>query len=91
MDELAAQEFTGQDEDGRVRVTVDGLGAVRAVRVDPAQLRKIMDDELGRSVVEAVRAARSASEEGAREVLKRRREPTRSGGSVRSGKTSRFG
>lgn len=49
-DELATREFTGQDGDGYVRITVDGLGGVRAVRVDPAQLRTIQDDDLGRRV-----------------------------------------
>lgn len=62
QDELAefgAQEFTGQDSGGYVRVTVDGLGTVRAVRVDPGRLRALKDSELGPRVVEATRAARA--------------------------------
>ncbi|MQA85447.1 MAG: hypothetical protein GEV03_12675 [Streptosporangiales bacterium] len=71
LNELAAREFTGQDGDGCVRVTVDGRGAVRGVKVDPKRFRTIKGDELGRRVVEAVRAARSASAKGAGDALKR--------------------
>ncbi|MQA83877.1 MAG: hypothetical protein GEV03_04380 [Streptosporangiales bacterium] len=71
LDELAALEFAGDSSDGCVRVTVDGHGAVRGVRVDPGQLRTAMGDELGRKVVEAARSALSAHAEASRDVLER--------------------
>lgn len=71
MDKIAACEFTGQDADRSVRVTIDGHGTVRAVRLNPKRVAVIDGNALGGRVVEAVRAARRAAVDGTRDARER--------------------
>lgn len=71
LDELAGREFAGESEDDCVWVTVDGRGSALRVKIDPQRLKNMRGDELGRKVVEAVQAARSASREGTSDVRER--------------------
>lgn len=63
QDELAALEIDGQSGGGLVKVTLDGKGEVRRVRIDPSLVKSDEVEILEDLIVAAAADAKSKSDE----------------------------
>lgn len=72
QEELARAEFDGQSGGGLVRVTLDGKGEVKRVRIDPSLLKpedgEIVEDLIVAAATDARTKADSAMQEKMAEV-----------------------
>ncbi len=67
--ELAEEKHSVRSADGRIEVTVNGLGALSDLVIAPGSLRIVPADQLGAQIVATIHAARAAAGERAQERL----------------------